>query len=119
MIRFDPQFVASLTYEAGRALKAIRAIQALEQKLDKNFPKPDEIKSDRKPYDLFIGWHCATEEQVAHLKDTLAKKLKLDAKWHDKPDGWVGCRSRVILPDKTTLNVHLGIRPPWHETRRY
>jgi hypothetical protein len=112
MRRLDPRFIEEFSKEAGRLMKAIRCIQALEINLPEGFPEPGEIKVARRPYDLELEWVAEHPKHAQALQSRISAGLKLQAKWNMDPscgNNSIVCRARVNIGEKASLNLHLRI----------
>jgi hypothetical protein len=105
--------IESFTYEAGKLMKAIRLVQTLHDNLPGNFPAPDKIRPERKPYDLLLEWNAKNSAHQESLKGRVTGNLKMiTPKWSKALDGTLVCHTRRKLGGKNTMYLRLRITLP-------
>jgi len=109
MGHFDSRFIADLSLEASRLMKAIRSIQALEACIPAGFPEPTTIKASRKPYDLVLEWDAEHPKHAKALENRITRGLGLvDVRWrHNYPTTEVDT-AKVVQVRAIVCYVNVG-----------
>jgi len=110
MRQLSPTHIANCAKEISRWAKAVRLINVLEYNLPKNFPEPDLIEPDRKPFDLKITWEADNPSHCIKLCKRIAKAFSEEGNiepWHREATGHYGMRGCFQLGNKTTMYLRL------------
>lgn len=110
MKQLSPKHIENCSREISRWAKAVRLISVLEHNLPKDFPEPDLIEPDRKPFDLKITWEADNPNHSAKLCKCIAKAFDEAGNketWHREVTGHFGMRGCFRLGKKTTMYLRL------------